>query len=50
VTRALKGVAGVNDVRVDLGAKQAVVSHSGANIEKLKGAVDDAGYEVVGVE
>jgi copper chaperone CopZ len=49
VTRALKGVNGVSDVRVDLGQKQAVVTHAGANIEAMKTAVDDAGYEVVGV-
>jgi copper chaperone CopZ len=44
------GVAGVNDVRVDLGDKQAMVAHTGADIEKMKTAVDDAGYEVVAVK
>jgi copper chaperone CopZ len=49
VTRALKGVSGVTEVQVDLGQQQAVVSHADADLEAMKVAVDDAGYEVVSV-
>jgi len=43
------GVGGVDNVKVDLSQRTATVSHSGADIEAMKSAVDDAGYEVVGV-
>jgi copper chaperone CopZ len=49
VSRALKGLSGVTDVQVDLGKAQAVVSHQGADLAAMKAAVDDAGYDVVGV-
>ncbi|MGE5673386.1 MAG: heavy-metal-associated domain-containing protein [Mycobacterium leprae] len=49
VTRALKSVAGVGDVKVDLGKGEAVVQHEGANIDAMKDAITDAGYDVVGV-
>jgi copper chaperone CopZ len=42
-------VSGVDNVQVDLGRGQAVVSHAGADTVAMKSAVDDAGYEVVGV-
>jgi copper chaperone CopZ len=43
------GLQGVDDVRIDLGAKQAVVAHTGVAVDAMKAAVDDAGYEVVSV-
>lgn len=49
VTKALKGVDGVADVAVDLGEKQATVTHAGANAEAMKTAVEEAGYDVLGV-
>lgn len=48
VTKALKKVDGVTDVAVNLGEKQATVTHAGANVEALKTAVEDAGYDVLG--
>jgi copper chaperone CopZ len=41
---------GVQDVKVDLAARKATVTHTGADLEAMKAAVDDAGYEVVGAE
>jgi len=49
VTSALRGLGGVQDVKVDLGSRQATVYHTGVDIQAMKAAVDDAGYEVVGV-
>lgn len=49
VTEALEAVAGVTAVAVDLEAGQAVVTHDGGNIEAMKEAVDEAGYEVTEV-
>jgi copper chaperone CopZ len=46
VTNALKEVAGVTDVKVDLADNSATVTGT-ADIETLKAAVDEAGYEVV---
>lgn len=43
------GVKGVDNVKVDLGQRTAAVTHSGADLEAMKAAVDDAGYEVVAV-
>jgi len=40
----------VEDVKIDLSRREATVVHSGADVEAMKAAVDDAGYEVVGVE
>ena len=45
--QALKAVAGVESVEVDLEAKTAEVTGS-ASAEALKQAVTDAGYQVVG--
>lgn len=42
-------VSGVENVVVDLRARQATVSHEGADLEAMKAAVDDAGYEVTEV-
>ena len=47
VEKALKAVAGVESVEVDLEAKTAEVTGS-ASAEALKQAVTDAGYQVVG--
>jgi|GEM_PF-2662669 len=44
------GVGGVDNVRIDLGQRTATVTHAGADMEAMKAAVDDAGYEVVGVQ
>jgi copper chaperone CopZ len=50
VTRALRSLAGVEDVAVNLGERTATVTHNGADLEAMKEAVDDAGYEVVGAQ
>lgn len=49
VTNALKEVAGVSRVQVDLAAKKAVVEGSNLDDAAMKTAVADAGYEVVGI-
>lgn len=48
VTRALKQVAGVSDVQVDLPGKAARVTHSGVAAAALQAAVENEGYQVVG--
>lgn len=48
VTNALSEVSGVSDVQVDLAGKSATVTGS-PEVETLKAAVDEAGYEVVNV-
>ncbi|PAB58606.1 heavy metal translocating P-type ATPase [Anaeromicrobium sediminis] len=51
VTKALKAVSGVTDVDVNLTEKKAVVQLSNeVQDEELKGAIEDAGYEVVSVK
>lgn len=51
VEEALKELAGVTSVKVDLAGKNAVVelAHEVAD-DKFKAAIDDAGYEVVAIE
>lgn len=51
VTEALKETCGVKSVNVDLDNKNAVVdlAHPVEDV-KFKEAVDEAGYEVVGIE
>ncbi|GLC29133.1 heavy-metal-associated domain-containing protein [Clostridium omnivorum] len=51
VTEALKEICGVKSVNVDLAGKNAIVelAHE-VDDEKIKAAIDDAGYEVVGIE
>jgi copper ion binding protein len=51
VEEALEELEGVISVKVDLDGKNAVVelAHEVAD-EKFKAALDDAGYEVVGIE
>jgi copper ion binding protein len=48
VTKALKGVNGVQEANVDLEKGQATVTFDEAttNIDDLKRAVEDAGYDV----
>ncbi len=49
VTEALKNIPGLSDVNVSLEEKCATVSGS-ADPEVIKAAIDDAGYDVVGIE
>ena len=46
VEAVCKGIAGAQDAVVDLQAKTVTVTGS-ANVEELKKAIVDAGYEVV---
>lgn len=48
VTKALKGVDGVQDANVDLEKGQATVTFDDTktNVDVLKQAVEDAGYDV----
>jgi copper ion binding protein len=51
VKEALSELAGVTNVDVSLEAKSAVLEASGdVSDEAIKAAVDDAGYEVTGIE
>lgn len=51
VEDALKGVEGVSDVKVDLKGKNALVDTDGGVTDaQLRSAVEDAGYDVVGIE
>lgn len=47
VTKALKGVEGVQETNVDLAGQKATVTFDDAkaNVEALKEAVEDAGYD-----
>ncbi|MHB9144242.1 MAG: heavy-metal-associated domain-containing protein [Symbiobacteriia bacterium] len=49
VTKALKGVPGVSEAKVDLAGNSAAVTFSAGpdTVKKLKDAVEDAGYELV---
>jgi len=47
VEKALKGIAGVENVQVDLANKEVVVTGS-AGRDQLAKAIQEAGYEVVG--
>lgn len=49
VTEALKAVAGVTSVNVDLASKKAVVEGT-ADEAALKEAVEDTGFDVVGIQ
>lgn len=51
VTEELKKVEGVSDVQVNLEEKKAVVEvESSTSDDALKTAVEEAGYEAVGIE
>ncbi|MBU3107682.1 heavy-metal-associated domain-containing protein [Clostridium gasigenes] len=51
VKEALSELNGVTSVAVDLDAKTAIIEVSVyVNDEDIKFAIDDAGYEVVGIE
>jgi copper chaperone len=47
VTKALKAVPGVGDVEVSLAKAEAQIAYAPreVSIERLKAAIDDAGYE-----
>jgi copper chaperone len=49
VTKALKGVPGVAEARVDLGRHEATVTYDPARgtLEQMAAAVGDAGYRLV---
>lgn len=49
VEKSIGAVAGVSEVKVDLGAKQATVTFDSgvASLDVIKAAVTDAGYTVV---
>lgn len=49
VTQALKDLAGVTKVQVDLATKKAVVEGSNLDDSAMKAAVADAGYEVIAI-
>jgi copper chaperone len=49
VTNALKGLAGVSKVQVDLATKKAVVEGTNLDDGAMKDAVADVGYEVVAI-
>lgn len=47
VKEALGELEGVSNVDVDLDSKQVIVNGEGLVDEKLKSAIEDAGYDVV---
>ena len=49
VRTELTGVAGVDSVEVDLDSKQVVVHGSAVDLQAILAAVDEAGYEAVGI-
>ena len=49
VTDELTGVAGVDDVAVDLDSKLVTVTGSRLDDDALRAAIDEAGYEAVEV-
>ena len=49
VTQALKELAGVTNVQVDLAGKRAVVEGTNLDDGAMRAAVADAGYEVVAI-
>lgn len=51
VTTALEELSGVSKVEVDLAGNSAVIEASDdLTDDAIKAAIDDAGYEVIGVE
>lgn len=50
VKDALLEISGVSSVDVNLNGKYAVVEGENLSNEALKAAVEDAGYDVVGIE
>lgn len=51
VEKALKSVAGIDEVKVDLDGKKADVAYFGSvNEDEIKNAITDAGYEYNGIE
>ena len=51
VTEALKELEGVDKVEVSLGEKQAIIESTKEIIDAdIKNAIEEVGYEVVGIE
>lgn len=50
VDTALNAVEGVTEVKVDLEANQATVEAGNVSDEKLKQAIEDIGFDVVGID
>lgn len=50
VDTALKAVEGVTSVKVDLEENKATVEAEGVSDEKLKDAIEDIGFDVVGID
>ena len=48
VSGEIGGLAGVESVAVDLASGQVTVHGSGFTDEQIRGAVDEAGYQLVG--
>ena len=46
VTRELEALAGVESVDVDLDSKRVTITGHGLDDQALRGAIDEAGYEV----
>ena len=49
VKTELMGVSGVDSVEIDLDSKQVVVHGSAVDLQAIIAAVDEAGYEAVGI-
>lgn len=49
VSKALKGLPGVEDAKVEIGSAVVQYDPTQVTVEKLKGAIQDQGYDVVGV-
>ncbi|WP_199622586.1 copper ion binding protein [Paenibacillus alkalitolerans] len=47
IERALKEIGGVKSVDVDLKGGKVTVSYNDVELDKVKHAIEDAGYEVV---
>ena len=50
VNAALNGLEGISQVQVDLEAKQALVDAENVSDQMIKQAIEDIGFEVVGIE
>jgi copper chaperone CopZ len=45
VDQAVRSVAGVRDVNIDLASGRVRIRHAGADLQNIAAAIDDAGYE-----
>lgn len=50
VDTALNAIEGVTSVKVDLEENKATVEAEGVSDEKLKDAIEDIGFDVVGID